>query len=565
MKKRALSALLAFVLLLGLSGCAASAPRIYEVRFEMNGGTLVDGKLLQRVEEGSGAAAPEVERTGFTFDGWSESFDKVSENMVVVAEWVPVEPEPTPTPIYEVRFEMNGGTLVDGRLLQRVEEGSAAAAPEVEREGFAFDGWSESFDSVTENMVVVAQWSRRYQITFDAEGGRFLSGEAEQLVREGDLPEAPEVERDYSTFVGWSPAITAAEADVSYSALWAAQKLDSEAIYSKISPAVVEVSAYLPSGSQYSLGSGFFIDDSGRFVTNYHVIDGANAGEITLSDGSRCDILYVQDYDKALDLAIVQADVSGNEWLAISERPVTTGETIYALGSSQGLTSTFSTGIVSTAARDMDGVRCIQITAPISQGNSGGPLVDPYGEVVGVNSMTLITGQNLNFAIDIHELEKLTENRELTLAQIYELEYPNGDAASEGKEGFYEEADLAEKEPNDQILLSDTLSNGAWIAGEVSNLDDTDWFYLELDHAADVSFEVVPYYSDDMDYLLCGVLRWTGDDIELVEALPPAAGNDYDAFTGTIHLDTGTYFLILGVSEDYPFDSPAYYAAQVNW
>ena len=206
---------------------------------------------------------------------------------------------------------------------------------------------------------------------------------------------------------------------------------------------MVEVAVYEPGGEYYGLGSGFFIDDEGTFVTNYHVIDGTVSGEITLEDGSVHDITGVKAYDETLDLAIVQADVTGNDFLTISEQPVRTGETVYAIGSSEGLTGTFSDGIVSTASRDLEGVKCIQITAPISHGNSGGPLVNVYGQVVGINSMSLVEGQNLNFAIDVVELEQLNETDLITLSDLYDIKHPEPEASVSEDEGFYADADGA--------------------------------------------------------------------------------------------------------------------------
>ena len=507
---------------------------------------------------------PEVEREGYTFAGWSEDMETISANTVAAALWTKAEAAPA---VYEVRFELNGGTLVSGQLLQRVEEGGAAVAPEVEREGYAFAGWSEDLDGISANTVAVALWESYCRVSFDAAGGEIVSGEAEQLIRRGDTPEAPKVERAYYDFEGWSPALGTVDKDCSFTALWTARKLSSEEIFDRISPAVVEITAYEPSGSAY-LGSGFFIDDAGRFVTNYHVIDGTDRGEIALPDGNTCAILAVLAYDKALDLAVLQADIYGNAYLTISEQSVSTGESVYALGSSQGLTSTFSSGIVSTASREIDGVRCIQTTAPISHGNSGGPLVDPYGEVVGVNSMTWASGQNLNFAIDIHELDRLESGQSLTLAEVYAAEYPDGAPDTPEDAGFYEEADAAEKESNDSFLLSDRMENGAWIAGEISGVGDMDWFFFELDEACDVNFEVLPYYSDDFDYLLCGILSLndSDDDVDLIDALSPTKLDGYDAFTGTIHFDApGSYFLVLFVDETYPFDEPSYYAARASW
>lgn len=564
MKKRVLSLLLALAMLLCLTACGEQAPAVYEVRFEMNGGTLVSGQLLQRIEAGGSAEAPAVERAGYAFDGWEPAFDSVTENMVVLAKWSPV-PDPEPE-VYEVRFEMNGGEFVSGRLLQHVEAGGSAEAPEIVREGYALSGWSEAFDSVSENIVTAALWTRLYRVVFDPAGGEVVSGETEQLLPKGDMPSAPEVERKNSAFAGWSPTVDAVDGDAVYTARWSAVRLSAEEVFAKISPAVVEVYAYESDGEYYNLGSGFFLDDEGTLLTNYHVVDATVSGEICTQDGAFHDILSVLAYDPTLDLAILKADITGNPYLTVSQKAVATGETIYALGSSEGLTSTFSTGIVSAASRDFEGVRYIQITAPISHGNSGGPLVNVYGEVVGVNTMGYLEGQNLNFAVDINELEKLDRSESLTLAEVFALAYPEGTAVSED-EGFYAYADLKEEEPNNSLLLSDELINGAALAGEVSDVDDLDWFCFELDGPCDVSFEVVPEYVEDADYLLCGVIRLTEDeDSDVTDVLMPSDEGEYTSLVGTVHFDEGgLYFLLVCVDDSYPYVEPVYYILEADW
>ena len=505
---------------------------------------------------------------GSSFLPWSRGDDEASAETAQETE-APVETEAPKEPdVYEVRFEMNGGTLVSGQLLQRIEEGGAAEAPEVQRTGYAFDGWDSSFDSVTGNMVVVAQWTPTYRISFDPAGGTVKEGEIEQRVREGEDPVPPELTRKGSEFLGWDPEIAPAAEDTLYVAQWTAQKLTSEEIYAQISPAVVEVTVIEPGGDFYHIGSGFFIDDQGTMVTNYHVIDGTITGEVTTKDGSSYDIVAVKDYDEGLDLAILEVDITGNPFLRISDEDVVTGETVYAMGSSQGLTGTFSDGIVSTASRDMEGVHCIQITAPISQGNSGGPLVNIYGEVVGINSMSLVDGQNLNFAIDVDELDKLSHAGSITLQELYDIMYPAEETTISEGEGFYGDADKAELEPNGSLLLADSMDNGTWIAGEVSDVDDLDWFSINLDSPCDVFFEVAPYYKSDLDYLLCGILELTDDGVEVMDVLLPSENEgEYEvAQTGTIHFDeAGLYFLMIAVDEEYPDSDPVYYTVQAAW
>lgn len=90
----------------------------------------------------------------------------------------------------------------------------------------------------------------------------------------------------------------------------------------------------------------------------------------------------VKGYDEKIELAVIETKASKTTPVTFAVDKPKTGETVYTLGSSKGLTGTFSDGIVSTASRIDGGVEYIQITAPISSGNSGGPLVNVCGEKV---------------------------------------------------------------------------------------------------------------------------------------------------------------------------------------
>ncbi len=566
MKKHLSLLLFLLVVLFCLAGCASanSDPEVFEVRFEMNGGSLVSGSIFQRVSEGEAAEAPLVERDGYLFDGWSEDFDRVTENMVPVAQWTRVE---TPPPTFEVRFEMNGGSLVSGSVFQRISEGEAAEAPLVERDGYLFDGWSEDFDCVTENMVPVARWTRSCRIVFDANGGVFTSGDSIQMVRKGELPVIPQVTRDYYLFTGWSPEILSADHDVTYTALWEAQQLSASEIYEKISPAVVEIKSSGTDLESQKIGSGFFVDQHGTLITNYHVIDGAVSAVVTFSDGSTCDVLSVISYDPSLDLALLQADISGNNFLTISDIPVSTGDTIYVLGSSLGLTGTFSTGIISSESRDLNGIHFIQITAPISEGNSGGPLVNVAGEVVGINAMTYDDGQNLNFAIDVSELFQMSRSGNLSLQELFDLSYPGGEPVSDV--GYYSKTEHWETENNNTLVQANPLINGEWYAGELSSTDDMDWFCIEISEESSVTVDVYPYYKTDNEYILCSVLKLTegGDDIEVIAALSPDElddGNIHRSATVTLE-DPGYYYVVMAADYSFPYNEALYYSVCASW
>ena len=468
---------------------------------------------------------------------------------------------------HEVRFELNGGELISGELLQEIKDGESAEAPQVKREGYEFSGWSEDLEAVKKNMVAVAQWTKLYTVRFETDGGELIEGELEQKVAEGATPAEPKLERQFAVFKGWEPAIAEAKADAVYTAKWEHAVLSPETLYEYIAPSVVEIQVFDVNGSQFALGSGFFIDDKGTLLTNYHVIEAAHSAKAKLSDGSTVDVKAVKGYDMALDLAVLQADVADSKPLVRAEQGVKTGEAVYALGSSQGLTGSFSEGIVATAAREIEGVVYIQTTAPISHGNSGGPLVNRYGEVVGVNSMTLELGQNLNFAIDIKELDKLDVSRSLSMAEFYDETAPE-EAPAQLSGAWYDYSDYNEEESNDTIMLADVLEGGAWVAGEISNKDDIDVFYFQLEKATeDVVLVTAPWSKADLPY--CGAYLYVlGDnDLEFVAELEQFNAEDIDSIIfkegfGTVQdLQPGDYFLAIFLQDEYweHYNEPMYY------
>ncbi|MDF2539079.1 MAG: Trypsin-like serine protease, typically periplasmic, containing C-terminal domain [Herbinix sp.] len=194
-------------------------------------------------------------------------------------------------------------------------------------------------------------------------------------------------------------------------------KLSATDIYAQCVPATVEITTQSEIFGE-SLGSGFFIKDN-IVVTNHHVIQGSDKITVTTQDGKKIEVKYILAYDAKLDLALLQVD-NDKSLLTLSQDGAIGGEDVYALGSPLGLTATITDGIVSTASRDIEGVNYIQTDAAISPGNSGGPLINAYGEVIGINTMYLESGQNLNFAISVSELQKLNTNRPIAVKQFYD-------------------------------------------------------------------------------------------------------------------------------------------------
>ena len=195
------------------------------------------------------------------------------------------------------------------------------------------------------------------------------------------------------------------------------QKLTGEEIYAKISPSTVEV--YAESDFVSSLGTGFYIDDLGTVVTNYHVIQDCSSAYVTTNDSGTYEVKKVLGYSEELDIALLETTKS-NSTAVETCTSVTTGETIYVLGSSLGLTGTFSEGLVSTAERNVNNIHYIQISAPISHGNSGGPVVNAMGQVVGIASAGFEEGQNLNLALPISILDQISTDHPISMQELYE-------------------------------------------------------------------------------------------------------------------------------------------------
>ncbi len=170
-----------------------------------------------------------------------------------------------------------------------------------------------------------------------------------------------------------------------------------------------------------SSGSGFFIDSEGTIVTNFHVIDLAQAISVEMDNGASYPVTEIVDFSNLYDLAILKIDVKDHPYLELAEKDARTGEQVYAVGSALGtLTGSFTGGYVSHPNRKYGVIDCIQMDAAISPGNSGGPLVNVYGEVVGINTASYTSGENLNLAIKVSELDRLAKDKNWSVKEFKE-------------------------------------------------------------------------------------------------------------------------------------------------
>lgn len=190
---------------------------------------------------------------------------------------------------------------------------------------------------------------------------------------------------------------------------------DATAIYNKSVGSTVTIE------TDNGLGSGFFVAPN-IIATNYHVIEGATEAICYVNNSTTK--YKIEGYvaaDQNVDLILLKVLSLNKPALQMSTETVSPGQQVYVLGSPKGLPATISDGIVS-GMRDFEGYKLIQMTAPISPGSSGGPVLNSKGQLIGISVMQLTEGQNLNFAIPKSYLELLIQfkkNEAIPISSLY--------------------------------------------------------------------------------------------------------------------------------------------------
>ena len=176
-----------------------------------------------------------------------------------------------------------------------------------------------------------------------------------------------------------------------------------------IQPSVCTILTYDKDNKLLGQGSGFFIDREGHFITNYHVLAGAYQAEVKTKDGKIYPISSVIAENKVMDLIKVSTDIprASIHLLNVTGTLPAIAERIVVIGSPLGLAQTISEGIISGVREIPNRGKTLQISAPISSGSSGSPVVNMKGQVVGVATFYLKKGQSLNFAIPAQYLINL--------------------------------------------------------------------------------------------------------------------------------------------------------------
>ena len=178
----------------------------------------------------------------------------------------------------------------------------------------------------------------------------------------------------------------------------------------KVEPSIVVILTFNQAGKQMGQGTGFFISKNGDVISNHHVLQGASRSRIKLSSGEEFAVKRVVAEDPEGDLVRISVDIPEERVTPLSISPETprVGEKVLVIGTPLGLDQTVSDGIVSAIREIPDFGRIMQMTAPISPGSSGSPVLNMKGDVVGIATFLLVAGQNLNFAVPAERISTLS-------------------------------------------------------------------------------------------------------------------------------------------------------------
>lgn len=299
-------------------------------------------------------------------------------------------------------------------------------------------------------------------------------------------------------------------------------------IYNLSSPSTVQIN------TDSAIGSGFYIDN-GIIVTNYHVIKGASKIAILNHAGKTINVDKVLGFNETLDIALLSVNTK-NEYLSLNKHGVTVGEEVYSIGSSLGLTDTFTNGIVTNNYRYIEGGVFIQMNASISQGNSGGPLLNKYGEVMGINTSSYVSGQNLNLALEINQIYQVSTNNPLTIEEFSKINSSNDMVLVEENEEFTADYTIGQK-----------ISVGDFIEGKMKAGGEYDYYKINITESGYYIALVVDElrYEYETDLLL----TLYNDKTESME--PDTLGYVDNAFYQITYLTPGIYYVEISPRDEY--------------
>lgn len=291
------------------------------------------------------------------------------------------------------------------------------------------------------------------------------------------------------------------------------KKLNAQAAFKAVNPSVARIEMYDASDRLTSTGSGF-VTKKGEVITNFHVVSGeANRyARIRFANGIEVETLKLKRFDDGLDLAILDVPSLQSIPTLSTAKAGSTGSIVYALGSPQGVDNTITQGILSNREVYFSGQPYLQFNASVTHGNSGGPLVNEYGQVIGVVTWGLPDSQNMNYAVPIQELDTLKYGRE-TIANVQQPTDSEDELPVVSGKG-----DTREQELNDTFADADVISYASGdLLGSVYDLEDVDTFVFRTDRRMTLSVFGGWMNNQQGEYWAFGLFDANGDSIRYSE------------------------------------------------
>lgn len=188
-------------------------------------------------------------------------------------------------------------------------------------------------------------------------------------------------------------------------------KLAISEIALRYSPAVVSIKVKDKDDKEIGQGTGFIISGDGIIVTNFHVMESAYQAEVKIGEKVFKEVYLIKGVP-SLDIAILKVNAKNLPFLSIGDSDaLVNGQFVIVLSNPAGFERSVSNGIIS-AIRAKGNMKLIQMTAPVSMGSSGGPVLNEYGEAIGITTLaSFFMTQNLNFAVPINYLQKIINEK----------------------------------------------------------------------------------------------------------------------------------------------------------
>jgi S1-C subfamily serine protease len=259
--------------------------------------------------------------------------------------------------------------------------------------------------------------------------------------------------------------------------------LNASEVFKKVNPSIVYIETYNKYNEKVASGSGVIVSKDGTVVTNHHVIVDVTEiayVKVRLHNGQVYETDQVIGFDAIRDLAVLKINGPTNLTPIVigDSNKIATGEKIFALGSPLGIQNSVTEGIISNKNIVDNKMSFIQFTAPISPGNSGGALVNIYGELIGINVAHYIKGQNMNLAIPVKDYKVLNKTKLMTILEVNQEYYIP----------VYGEGTSKEAEYNDELdYANEIIYAEGTIEGQLKNKGDMDLFYFLVTDFANVS------------------------------------------------------------------------------